>query len=86
VFAIVKDMNFHPQFERPNTSQRIKTSDDSPMKKRIRLTSPSPVKKPFIEPKANTKTLTDIVIENEVDLFIFKYKINIKGFFIGYFC
>ena len=45
-FVIVKDMNFHPRYDKQQmTPQKLKGSETSPVVKRIRLVSPSPVKK-----------------------------------------
>ena len=49
-FAIIKDMNFHPRFDKPITHQKNQSSDGSPTVKRIRLISPPPTKSPFNKP------------------------------------
>ena len=44
-FFIVKDMNFHPRYDKHTTPQKPKRSEISPTVKRIRLISPSPIEK-----------------------------------------
>ena len=61
-FAIVKDMNFHLQFDKLITPQKNKASDASPIVKQIRLTSPlhsPPHKNILIESKDQRISLTN---------------------------
>src|SRR5205814_1962845 len=80
-FAIVKDMTFHPQFNKQITPQKNKSLDASPTVKRIRLTSPShspPHKNTHAKPKdqrislvnEDPNSISDI-LDNEVSVIIY---------------
>src|SRR5437667_4158975 len=80
-FAIVKDMNFHPRFDKPITPQNTKALDTSPTVKRIRLTSPlhsPPHKNTLVKSKDQRISLTNKdpnsisdTLDNEVSLIIY---------------
>jgi hypothetical protein len=86
-FAIVKDMNFHPRFDKPTTPQKNKSSSDtSPTVKRFRLTSPPPSpisKRSLIKSEEQGISLLDDksksiskVKENEVSFLYIKHYTN----------
>lgn len=60
-FFILKDMNFHPRYDKQMTPQKSKGSDVSPTVKRIRLISPSPVK------KTSTKSDDQSILSNTLN-------------------
>jgi hypothetical protein len=65
-FFIVKDMNFHPRYDKQTTTQKLKASETSPSIKRIRLVSPSPVKRG--RTKADERSILSNSPDHSIDM------------------